>query len=509
MAESLPDRVGFTFRNLSIVISEGEPDMTATVAHEIGHLYNLGEEYKKGSYNTSTNMPPYGYTGKDWFDKSKPASGTDKKVKASKHGEGINISKDLHPFEVGARGLLEDSIGFMGGTAELDKTWITPSVWKHLFKEFLVKSNKIPQENSDENNISLRPAGYITESGELIVEYPWKVTYEENEPITQTAAQTGTYVIQALDAVGNVLARQDFIPTFFSATGQGTEPSESNKFSLNNISIPFPKGTAKFIFSKDNTPIKEISVSENVPMVTIITQIDGTEFAESKTIEWAGNDSDGDKLYYTVEYSRDGIQWEVLEPNITETQFSVDFSLLPGGEKAVIRVIASDGINSSKSDSNTFKVPTNPPQLFVEDANVSDDGVILSACAYDSADGWMYDDRITWTSDKDEEIGKGSTLFLTNLSVGNHTVIITAENDHGQKVEEKINFTVEKSKKSLSKGIIFWAAVILVVLLIIIIIIRASTKKKKCPKYDICPNCGKQNTPKAKFCTVCGSKLKE
>jgi hypothetical protein len=526
MAESTADCAGYTYRKLSVIISNGDPDMPATVAHEIGHLYNLGEEYKGGFYNTSVNMPPYGYKGKDWFDNKKPASGTNKEVKTSKHGDGVNISKNLHPFEVGSRGLLEDSINFMGGSAAIDNIWITPSVWRHLFNAFLVKSNNAPKENEDKNIIALQPSGYITESGELKLEYPWKVTYVEDEPEIQTDIQTGTYEIQALDVAGTVLARQYFTPIFSPVTynGQSNAPSESNKFSLNNVSIPFPEGTAKFNFIKDNTLIKEIPVNGKAPTVSLTTQTDSGEFSENKTIEWEGNDPDGDKLYYTVEYSHNGLQWLVLKSDITDSQLTVDFSLLPGGENAVIRVIASDGINSSKSDSNTFKVPTKPPQLFVDAPNVLDDGVMLNASAYDSADGWMYDDRIKWTSDKDGEIGKGSTLFLTKLSVGKHVVIITAENNHGQKVEEKINFTVEKSRKSSSSlltnilnglttignvnGIIFWAAVILVVLLIVVIIIRAVTKKKKCPKYDICPNCGKQNTPKAKFCTGCGNKLK-
>ncbi|MDD2362869.1 MAG: hypothetical protein PHH84_07960, partial [Oscillospiraceae bacterium] len=570
IAEGTNGYAGFTYRDLSIVVSESEPDMPATVAHEIGHLYNLGEEYNGGSYNTYVNMPPYGYSGVDWYDRSKPAGGTDKNIKVSGHGEGINISKDLHPFEVGSRGLLEDSMGFMGGSADLDYTWITPSVWKHLFNVFLLKSSKAPKKNEGENNIVLRPAGYITDSGEVTTEYPWRVTYAEDDSEAQTAAQTGEYEIQALGDTGTVLARQYFTPTSSPITyaGQSNESTKSDKYSLNNVSIPFPEGTVKFNILKDNQSVKEIPVSGNAPTITLTTQLDGGEFTGNETIEWEGNDPDGDKLYYTVEYSHNGAQWSVLQPDITDSQLDVDFSKLPGGDKAVIRVIASDGINSSKSDSNTFKVPNKPPVLFVDEANVSDEGVILNASAYDSADGWIYDDRLTFTSDKDGEIGKGSTLFLTTLSVGNHVVTITAENDYGQKAEKTIKFTVKKSKKNPSSGlpgvlgglpavnnlkdVIFWVIIAIGIILIFIIIIKILTKKKKCPKCgkklkkkksecpkcgyhfvgdtlppeqpmaqeqppqqpqqeqqqqnsDICRNCGKQNAPAAKFCAGCGN----
>ncbi|MDD4801909.1 MAG: zinc-ribbon domain-containing protein [Syntrophomonas sp.] len=543
--EATADSVGFTYRNLSVVVAEDQPDMMATVAHEIGHLYNLGEEYKGGAYNTSVNMPPYGYSGMDWFDKSKPASGTNENIKASDHGEGVNISNNLHPFEVGSRGLLEDSIGFMGGGAQMDNIWITPSVWKHLYHAFQVKSDKAPNENGDKNNIALRPAGYITDSGEIVVEYPWKVTYGEDKPITQTAAQTGTYEIQALDAAGTVLARQFFTPTFFPVTytGQSSTTSESDKFSLNDISIPFRDGTAKFSIIKDNVSIIEVPVSGHAPTIRLKTPVDGGEFAESKTIEWEGNDPDGDKLYYTVEYSRDGTEWLVLQPNITDSQLAVDFSLLPGGEKACLRIIASDGINSASADTEPFTVPSKAPVLYVDGAVVATEGVTFSASAYDSADGWMYDDRITWTSDKDGAIGNGSSLFLTTLANGKHSITVTATNAHGQQAVETFDITVDGSSGYMT-GLLFWAAVIIVILLILVMIIWAATKKKKCPncgyKYKkkapacpkcnypfaggiaspkqnleeqplpsshFCPNCGKQYAPTAKFCGHCGNKI--
>lgn len=69
MASSADGYLGYTYRNLSIVVSNEDPDMPATVAHEIGHLYNLGEEYNGGAYNTTVNMPPYGFQGRDWYNK--------------------------------------------------------------------------------------------------------------------------------------------------------------------------------------------------------------------------------------------------------------------------------------------------------------------------------------------------------------------------------------------------------------------------------------------------------
>ena len=569
----LQDAVGCTYGSLSVMVSTSIEDVPGTVAHEIAHLSAIGDEYSGGSYNTGVNMPPYGYQGTYWYDDNKSASGTDENVKPYPGLDGMLISENLHPYEIYSRGMLKDSMGFMGGDAPPEKIWINPSVWKHLFAEFSFGANLSVERFEEENttalslaarkmsigtenkSISLQPSGYITDSGELHIAYPWKVTYAVGE----TSKRTGDYTIQALDASGNVLAIQGFTPSFSVLTNP---PKQTDRFALSEVSVPFPDGTVKFVFMKGDTLLEEIPVSRNKPEVSIKTPANNSGFSGNVSLEWQAHDPDGDTLFYTVEYSHNGTEWAVLKANMTETTLSVDFGALPGGEKACIRIIASDGINSAKVETKPFKVPYKSPELFVDGAVMSAEGVTFSASAYDSADGWMYDDRITWASDKDGEIGNGSLLFLKTLSKGNHSITITAKNNHGQQTVKTFDLNVDGSSGDVSgflsailawppsfeniTGLIFGVAVILVIFLIVVIIARKATKKKKCPKcgkkhkkkahacskcgYPLaggndppeqnqadqeqpqssgvnCPSCGTQNTPEAKFCTECGEKL--
>lgn len=576
----LQNMAGCTYESLSVIISTSTEDMPGTVAHEISHLSAVGDEYSGGSYNTGVNMPPYGYQGTYWYDDSKPASGTDKNIKAYPGLSGALISEKLHPYEIYERGMLKDSMGFMGGDGPPEKIWINPSVWKHLFDEFSFGANlpterfeeddttssplaaRIKSRSTESKSISLQPSGYISDSGELHIAYPWKTTYASEE----TSKQTGDYTIRALDASGDVLASQGFTPSFGVLTNP---PKLTDRFALSSISVPFPEGTTAFVFMKGDMLLEEIPVSRNKPEVSVTMPANHGEYSGNVSLEWQGHDPDGDTLYYTAEYSHNGAEWVVLKANMTETMLSVDFGALPGGDNAYIRIIASDGINSAKVETEPFKVPYKSPELFIDDAVISEEGVTFSASAYDSADGWMYDDRITWTSDKDGEIGNGSSLFLTTLSKGKHSITVTAKNGHGQQAVKTFDITVDGSSGDVSgflsaifawppsfenmTGLIFWAAVILVIILIIVVIIRAATKKKKCPKCgkkckkkasdcpkcgyhflgdffpaepnqqqqepkqldqpqqeqsqqtdNICQSCGRQNTPTAKFCAGCG-----
>ncbi len=78
---------------------------------------------------------------------------------------------------------------------------------------------------------------------------------------------------------------------------------------------------------------------------------------------WNANDIDGDKLTYSLLYSRDGGKsWLPLGVDIGERQFPVNLQDLPGSNQALFRVIATDGVLTGMAQSNvTLHVPDKPP----------------------------------------------------------------------------------------------------------------------------------------------------
>src|SRR5437764_459157 len=62
---------GYTYgrpANIGVITDQ---DAAATVAHEIGHTYGLGDTYDGGSFNCPVNPAPAEFQGQDWIERSK------------------------------------------------------------------------------------------------------------------------------------------------------------------------------------------------------------------------------------------------------------------------------------------------------------------------------------------------------------------------------------------------------------------------------------------------------
>ena len=442
--------VGFTYvGGVATVVSTSSKDIAETVAHEIAHLFDVGDEYNGGSFNNYVNKPPYGYTGTNWFYDSTPAYGTDESIKPGPLNSGSLISENLHPFELGKRNLLKDKDSFMGASVGPLDVWITPDIWRRLFvclePEVTNKpSSSKASSNTQKSRVALVASGKINSSGEVEFELPWRsiVTTDEVE------VQEGDYKIQALDSSGSVMAEQGFTPTYVMLSDP---PVQLDEGLIIDVQLPLVEGTRKIQVMKDDTIVGNIPVSKGVPSISIISPQDGYEYSDSIPIEWVASDPDGDELYYTIEYSCDGEEWIVLESEFTESKLTQETGILPGGENSKIRVIASDGINTASAVSNIFTLPYNDMEVTIEEPIIEGATIFLQGRAYDFNEGGIYEDNLTWTSDKDGEIGKGSALNL-ELSKGKHIVTLSATNERDEQAEDSIEVNIEEE----SSGPLGW-----------------------------------------------------
>jgi uncharacterized repeat protein (TIGR02543 family) len=220
------------------------------------------------------------------------------------------------------------------------------------------------------------------------------------------------------------------------------------------VRVPFPEGTARFILlDQNNTILAEYAVSSHAPAVDNISlAIPSDQSLEGiQTITWEGADEDGDGLFYTIEYTPDGLDWVLLAFNITGRQWTQDFDLLPGGETAQIRVTASDGVNSSlPAVSSVFQVPTKGPEVYIEapesgsSFSTAIGGVVLQGSAFDPQDGRIFDDnQLVWTSDRvDSAIGYGPSVYTDILGEGEHKITLTACNSYNQCSSQKVTVNI-------------------------------------------------------------------
>jgi len=323
-----------------------------------------------------------------------------------------------------------------------------PNVWTSEFTYTHILSY-IQGKATAQSEISKQsePALYFTASGlisssDLAFFYP--ITSElTSDPIA--IPPTGTeYCLNVEDVSANVLTQSCFDLSFINPeTGEpdGVEPFE--------IMLPYPDGAARFVLKKGDVELASQVVSANYPEVTITSPNGGDSWDASGdyTITWDASDLDGDPLLFTVSYSSDGNQWSPLAYNQAENSLTVNAANLPGSDSALIRVTATDGVNTTSDESDLpFAISRKGPQPIIASPSVSETTVgsgqlLLQGSAYDLEDGPLADSSLTWSSSIDGALGTGSNL-LVNLTPGSHTITLTAVDADANSATSEVSINV-------------------------------------------------------------------
>ncbi|MBI5034080.1 MAG: hypothetical protein HZB51_26465 [Chloroflexi bacterium] len=424
---------GYTMGAPANVVTESDEDAPATVAHEVAHVFKIGDEYDKmnGAFNCSVNMPPSDFVGRDWNNRENATFKCDTSTAfAFPVGTGVLVKADTeYPYEVGGRGALPDMIGYMGSGAPQNSNWTTAAYWSWLFDQLApgTQTAMLHKARLATPVKYIAAFGLIGKDGKVTLE-PWYSFMED----TVVKDEGGKYSIQAVDDAGKVLATMSFDLQFITASNP-PRVIDSAPFEL---AVPFPEKTAAFNILKGTELLKAVKVSPNAPEVTILAPKESEKIDGKYTIKWDGKDKDGDKLAYTVEYSDNGEDWITLASEISATTWEDDFATIPGGEKPTgrIKITATDGINATEVTSGLFSVPPKAPEVFIDEPEKeitikAGEEIALSGEAYDLQDEWIVDDAaLVWSSDLQGELGGGELLYIDNLKVGKHIITLKATN---------------------------------------------------------------------------------
>jgi len=137
-----------------------------------------------------------------------------------------------------------------------------------------------------------------------------------------------------------------------------TAESDAVSFIFN---IPFASGVASIeIRNATDHVLASKTVTPSSPEVNV-TYPDGGEALTAGInyeISWTGFDLDGDDLAYTLAYSEDGGEnWVPLAIDLNQASYFWDTSYLQKGSDYLIKVIATDGVNTGEDVSDsTFTV---------------------------------------------------------------------------------------------------------------------------------------------------------
>ena len=470
------DVQGYTMGAPANIITESDQDMLATVAHEVAHLFTIGDEYDKmnGAFICEVNPPPPDYVGRNWDGTDMNYSCPSSTETPFTEGTGTKVDAEKWlPYDVGGRGLLPDMISIMGSGSTQEKNWTTPNIYSHLLKLYANLSDDgtpggdpTPSAGADDSESSLSGMGlkvaraadekkitYLYASGFLPrSDDPAKVKLDPWYLYDDVEVKPGgkfDYVLEGLDESGKVLGQQGFKVDFFVHSN----PPRNLEEAPFEVGLPYPDAMVRFVIKHKDVAVAERAISANEPQIKLVTAPKTDEKIEGEyTFAWEASDKDGDKLWFDVEYSPDGKEnsYYYLATNTTDMKWKENFALHPGGESAKVRITVSDGLLSSEAVTEPFKVPYKPPEVFIDEpANDAsfESGleVNLSGSAYDlQLDDWLTEEnQLTWTSDIDGELGQGESLVMEGLSAGKHTITLTATNKEGLSASAKVTINIK------------------------------------------------------------------
>jgi Tol biopolymer transport system component len=254
-------------------------------------------------------------------------------------------------YWVGARQAL-DRIDFMHDTTSgADPTnptgrWIAKSTWDYLL-------GKLAVDPADPPVIAI--TGVVRSDGSVHAD-PW---YAVDGTVDAPLGSTGELGVRFLDGDGNVIATAGFDATHeLTAIGAGQNSGEldSAPFAVN---VPAVAGTAAIQITRGGDVIYQRDRSANAPAVEMTQPAPGTAFRPGDKVEvaWTSADADGDPLTQLVQLSTDGGRtWLPLGEDVTDSTFSFTVPTLAAVSTARLRVIATDGLNTTEALSPEFTI---------------------------------------------------------------------------------------------------------------------------------------------------------
>jgi uncharacterized repeat protein (TIGR03803 family) len=419
---------------LIIADSATRQGVTATqqvLAHETGHTLNIP--------HTGTSDPPGSLQPSCWGPGSVSAGepnswlwATNRLQSSAGFEEGFDVEQQT----------IVDGFNDFDVMSYCMPRWISPLNYKQMFAELNGGSVTSPNVKGAPRKavahpkpaVTFAPGSYWTVSGSIpSTGFVLDPIFTETTTGTSDPG-TGTYSIQVQGAAGQVLFTRKFTPIVPQTDTTGTDFQTDPIFSE---TIPAITGaTAIAVVDPTGASLKTVNFAGTAPTVTITSPGAGFAGTAQQSLSWMVTSPTATSFTSRIFYSTDaGVTWQqVLDT--TDTSAVIDFDTLPGAAAALIRIDASDGVNTGSAKSAAFSVPKKLPTAVVINNPVNGstfpaaNPVLLSGGAYDPDDGFLSGKALAWTDSAQGSLGSGSPLPVT-LKPGSHTITLIATDSDG------------------------------------------------------------------------------
>jgi hypothetical protein len=209
-------------------------------------------------------------------------------------------------------------------------------------------------------------------------------------------------------------------------------------------SFPAPAGTvAKVQLLADATVLDDLTPGITPPTVSVLQPTGGSTVQDSMTVAWQASDADNDPLIFNIQYSYDaGVHWQALAgdipgtPNPNYQTVFLNLSNLHGSaaNEGLVRVIASDGYNTTIGTSQPFTLANRKPLTFITDPSSGmiynpQGPVTLEGGASDAEDGALEGARLTWKLNG-TAVATDTYASLSGLAPGTYPTLLEAKDSN-------------------------------------------------------------------------------
>lgn len=401
--------------------------VTRVLAHEVGHLLNTKPELKHAKNLSNRDDPQCNAEPEpDSQDPLYPTPPSYPRGSIFAHGLDIDNLQVLEPNKAPL------------ATYDL-MTYCSP-VWISPYNYFKLNTGFTDAASAQGSNAEPdAPVRKLLVSGLVFtptLQVELNPFYVLNTASAADADSGADYCLEARNASNVVLAKRCFNLAFLNC--ETYAPASVDGFAL---AIPYPAGTTQIVLTHRGTPIAMRPVSAHAPAVRLVSPNGGENWTGSgtHTVTWTASDQDGDTLHFALAYSTDGgASWIPAGSDLTGTQHALDVSMLPGGTSVLLRISATDGVNTTDDVSDApFMVGRKAPMAFIlspeDDARFFPGQAIwLEGRAFDLEDGTLPDSGYRWTSNRDGDLGTDATNLVI-LSPGPHVITLTATDSDGNR----------------------------------------------------------------------------
>lgn len=235
------------------------------------------------------------------------------------------------------------------------------------------------------------------------------------------------YRIVFQDGKGETLAWAPTRPWFFATDNQWATFVER---------LPYRPETEKVALLLGNRELGALPVTRKLPEFDLVGPRTAKEIDTAGILHLRWGLDAADKkankehpLTFFVRFSNDGEHWLRPGVNLRITEFDLDLRELPGGEKCVAQVLATNGYQTSYVETPPFALPQRPPRVMIGDG----EGPILFAQGFSQSGSPITGERISWIVDR-EARAHGGTFDVRQLGRGLHHVVVSVAEDDRENV---------------------------------------------------------------------------